>query len=440
MAFVPKPVAPARRALAGGIDAACLVVLSGIAFFMPLSLRGFALPMWGVLVVLLGYSVLPIAFLRRTFGLSVAGLEVVSVKTGHPLDLGNAMFRELIGRGFFPAAYLLTMVMGVIAMKFELGSTRTPTLVAGVMSFASGGVLTVAVVGHFIALSRPDGRSLADLMSGSVVVEAPALPMPTDLEEFDEEKARRAGVLRNVIIAEVVLALSVLGVPFVLTSKGSESPEEKIARMRLEGLQAKFDKYPDSEQLTDDLRAELEAQGRKAESDAVAQKHREVLSLKMASREQELRMKLELPGDRVEKREVAQQLISLLDAQERIEEARQAYVDWLGPTPTPAELAGFGHWLATNGKTEEAVTVLQQAIARDPLVAYGHTLLGVSLQRLGRKALAREELHLALLDDPKDEDAADALSAVEAEAGVLPPADLKLLEARVAAWKRDAGQ
>ena len=72
MAFVPKPVAPrvaspvastlrARSAQWHRVLHAAL-------------LRGFALPMWGVLVVLLGYSVLPIiAFLRRTFGLSVAG-------------------------------------------------------------------------------------------------------------------------------------------------------------------------------------------------------------------------------------------------------------------------------------------------------------------------------------------------------------------------------
>ena len=98
-------------------------------------------------------------------------------------------------------------------------------------------------------------------------------------------------------------------------------------------------------------------------------------------------MKLELPGDAGGKAARSRSSHSLRSTQERIEEVA-TYVDWLGPTLPPAGAGGFCRWLATNGKTEEAVTVLQQAIARDPLVT-GNTLPAMSLQRLGRKALAR---------------------------------------------------
>ena len=141
-------------------------------------------------------------------------------------------------------------------------------------------MLTVAVVG-FIALSRPDGRSLADLMSGSVVVGTGAADAdrPRGIRRGEGASGRCCATSSS---SPRVVALSVLGVPFVLTSKGSESPEEKIARMRLEAAGEVRQVTPRQRAATDDLRAEFGRAGRKAE-DAVAQKHREVLSLKMAS-------------------------------------------------------------------------------------------------------------------------------------------------------------
>lgn len=432
--FAPKPPPLQKRVIAGLIDAAFITVFSGISFVMPLMLKGIVLPMWGVLVVLVGYAVVPIAFFRRTIGLQIMGLEVVS-KTGHPLDLANTTFRELLGRGFFPFAYLFTMVMSLLAMRFSVGATVAPPLIAGVMTFACATGFTVAAMGHLVALGRPDQRTLADLISGSFVIEARVLPTPTDADELDEFKAQRLRVVRNVIIFEVLCALSVVALPYVLSSRGGESAFERGQRIKIDSLRAKFERDPASESLTMDLQSELRRAGREADVQEVWRKHVEALSLKEAKREEDLRAQLA----ETHSRDTAQALISLLEAQDRVDEAREVYLEWLGPTPKPSELAGFGHWLATNGKTEEAITVLTTAVEQNPLTPYGHTLLGVSLQRMGRLPRAREELELALLDDPEDEDARDALRVVAAEIGQLTPRDKKLLEQRYRSWAKDAG-
>lgn len=435
MNFVPKPAPISKRVTAGFIDAAFLSVLSGITFVAPLMLKGIVLPMWGVLAVLVGYSVVPIAAFKRTIGLHIMGLEVVS-KTGHSLDLANTAFRELLGRGFFPFAYLFTAVMSLVAMRFNVGASITPPALAGIMTCACSSAFAVAVVGHLIAPGRPDGRTLADLISGSFVVEGPALPRPTDPDELDELASHRARVIRNVIIVELVCAFSVIGLPYLLMSRGSETPAEKVQRLKIESLRAKFDANPRSESLAGDLQFELRNAGREQDAKAVWDQHREALSLDEVKREEELRAQLAERRDR----EVAQRLINLLEQQDRVDEAREVYLQWLGETPTPAELAGFGHWLATNGKTEEAVTVLTTATTQDPLVPFGHTLLGVSLQRMGRLPMAREELELALLDDPDDEDAADALREVTDKLGALTAADKAKLKKRYDAWAADAGR
>jgi uncharacterized RDD family membrane protein YckC len=435
MAFTPKPAPISKRVTAGFIDSAFLAVLSGITFVVPLMVKGIVLPMWGVLAVLLGYSVVPIAFFKRTLGLHIMGLEVVG-KTGHPLDLVNATFREMLGRGFFPFAYLVVTVASLVAMNYRVGTTIAPPTLVGVMTCASATALIVASMGHLVAFGRPDQRTLADLISGSFVVEGRALPLPTDPDELDELAANRRRVVRNVVIFELLCIVAVFASPYIVTTRFTETTAEKGARMRIDALRSKFNTNPESASLAANLQDELLRSGRGEEAKQVADKHREALSLKEARREETLRARLAEKRDR----EVAQELIALLEQQDRVDEAREAYLQWLGETPTPSELAGFGHWLATNGKTEEAITVLTTATTQDPLVPYGHTLLGVSLQRMGRAAMAREELELALLDDPDDEDAADALREVNEQLGALSAGDRAKLKRRFDAWARDAGR
>lgn len=434
MNFTPRPAPLPKRVAAGAIDAALIGLLCALSFAGPMLLRGVVLPMWGVLAVMVGYAVVPLAFLKRTVGMHLLGLELVS-RQGHAVDLGNLIFRELLGRGFFPAAWLLTILGGLIAANAGVGGTATPPGLAGVMTLACMAALAAAAVGHLVALGRPDQRTLADLLAGSFVVVGPALPEPTDADELAALRVHRSGVLARIAVFEVLLVGSVLALPWLLTSRGGERADQKVARLTRETLRQRFEQNPGSEALAAELQREYLRAGLQQEADAVAQKHRTAASLREADRELRLRAQFEAQRDRPH----AEALIRLLDEQDRVDEAVAVYREWLGPAPEPAALAGFGNYLATNQRTGEAIAVLQRAVSQDPLVAFGHTLLGICLQRQGRLVEAREHLHLALLDDPKDEDARDALATVEAQGGALPPQERLALQRRLADWRRDAG-
>ncbi|MDP1827578.1 MAG: RDD family protein [Archangium sp.] len=435
MAFVPRPAPLPKRVIAGLLDFAFILVLSGISFAVPLLTRGIVLPMWGVLAVMVGYAVVPLAFLKRTLGLHIMGLELVG-RDGHPVDLANVLFRELLGRGFFPAAWLFTIIASLVARYLGVGGSTAPPLLAGVMTVACAGAFCIAAIGHVIALGRPDQRTLADLVAKSFVVEGPSLPPPTDLEEFDEWKAQRTRLVVRIGVFEVALMSSVLLLPWLLTSSSGESPQMKVARLKLESLQAKFDADPGSESLAAELQREYWRLDREAEVQKVIEKHRKAQSLRQAGREQSLRQQLAERHDR----DTAEALIELLERQDRVDDAVDVYREWLGPTPQAPELAGFGNWLATNNRTELAVVELERATSMDPLVPLGHTLLGACLQRLGRLEEAREHLELALLDDPDDADADDTLRLVEGKIGRLPGREKLALQRRVDAWRRDAGR
>ena len=434
MNFTPRPAPLPKRVVAGLIDAVFIVVLSGVAFAVPLLTRGIVLPMWGVLAVMVGYAVVPLAFLKRTLGLHIMGLELVG-KQGHAIDLANLLFRELLGRGFFPAAWLFTIITSLIAFRFGVGGSATPPYLAGVMTVASAGALCIAAIGHVIALGRPDQRTLADLVAKSFVVEGPALPPPTDLEEFDEWKAHRARVVLRIVVFEVVLMSSVLALPWLLSSSSGESTKGRIARLKLEALESKFKADPGSESLAGELQREYVYAGREADAQQVFEQHRRARSLKEAGREQLLRDQLAKTNERG----TAEALIDLLERQDRVEDAAEVYRQWLGPSPRPSQLAGFGNWLATNNLTEEAIAELERATSLEPLVPLGQTLLGVSLQRVGRLEEAREHLELALLDDPTDEDAEEALRFVEGKVGRLSAKERAALQRRFEAWRNDAG-
>lgn len=434
MSVTLRPAPMSQRLLAGAVDTALIAVLCAATFLAPLLLRGVVLPMWGVLTVMLGYSVLPLAFFHRTLGMALFGLELAR-KDGHPVDLANVLFRELLGRGFFPAAYLLTLAASLVASFLRVGGTVAPPVLTGVLTLASAAAVSVALVGHLVALGRPDQRTLADLIAGSFVVRSPVRAPPTDADELADWKAHRAAVTRNVVLVQVGLAVSVLALPWLLTSKGGETSQQRIARLKLESLEKKFEASPASASLAGDLQREYWALGRNTDADQVEQRHLAALKTLQAGREAELRERFAARPDR----ENASALLELLDRQGRVDDAEVVYRQWLGDAPTASARAGFGNWLATNGKTEAAVVELERALAVDPLVPFGHTLLGVSLQRLGRLPEAREHLELALLDDPEDEDAREALTAVEQTIGALPGKEKLGLQRRLDAWRRDAG-
>ncbi len=424
-----------RRVLAGLIDGVAMVLLATLAFLVPVKVLGVALPMWGVLAVMVGWSVVPLAFLQQTAGMRALGLELAGAD-GHPVDLANVLFRELLGRGLFPAAYLLTLLGGSLAHVLGVMSFAVPKGLGLVVAVACVGAFIAALVGALIGLGRPDGRGLADLMTRSFVVVAPARPPLQDADDRAEAQARRKTVVRRIVVFEVVVAVGVLATPWLLTRRTGETSAARIERIKRQGLEQRFTAEPANEALAKELIEALERASAPERAREVLERHRKATAQREASREALLRDALAKdPGDE----RTAGLLLELLEDQGRLDEAITAYRAWLGPTPKPSRRAAFGHWLGVRSREVEAIAELRQALTEDPLVPMGHTMLGVVLERQHRLEEARAELTVALLLDPEDEDATDELEEVTQAVGPLSPAERKQLSALVASWTADAG-
>src|SRR5687767_10562113 len=168
-----------RRVMAGALDGVVLLALCAAYFLVPAALLGVTLPMWGVLAAIIGYSVIPLSVFKQTAGMALFGVELVG-KEGHPVALGDLLFRELIGRGWFPAAFLFNLVFAYVAMVLGYARFAMPAGLQAVFVLASGLALFVAVLGHFLVLGVKDRRSIADLMARSWVVPRQPRALPDD--------------------------------------------------------------------------------------------------------------------------------------------------------------------------------------------------------------------------------------------------------------------
>ena len=432
--MVKAPVS--KRVVAGVIDALAIFALSAFYFVAPMLLRGLVLPMWGVLLAMVGYGVVPLAFLKKTVGMKLMGIELAR-RDGHAVDLANVLVRELLGRGYFPAAFILTVLAGLVAQWLGVASFLMPTGVALSIFLTSGVALVLAGLGHLLVFNREDGRSLADLVARSYVVLAPARKLPDDPDELAAWRLEHRARVRNIAAFQVLLVALAFAVPWGLSARGGETTSQQVARLKRQALQAKFDADPANRPLAEELQDALLSAGREEEAKAVAQKHRAALLKRDAEREVELRQRLqETPGEE----HASSALIELLEGQNRIDEATAVYLAWLGPTPTPGRRGGFANWLASVGREPDAEAQLRLALAADPLLPMGQTMFGLVLKRLGKGREAEEALFLALLDDPEDEDARDGMEELQRELGPVSDIRRVALTAQFRAWTADAGR
>ncbi|MBL8951841.1 MAG: RDD family protein [Myxococcaceae bacterium] len=420
-----------RRVMAGALDGVVLVALCAAYFLLPVLTLGVVLPMWGVLAAIIGYSVVPLAVFKKTIGMKMFGIELVS-KSGHAVDLGNLLFRELLGRGWFPAAFLFNLVFAYVAMLMGAARFAMPAGMQALFTLASALALFVAVLGHFLVLGMKDRRSIADMMSGSWVVPQQPAPLPDDADELAERKAARARGVRNVVIAEVLILRLGLGAPWVLTRK-TESTDQRAARLLRQKLEREFKDRPDSESLAGQLIASYRIAGDLEAAQRVSDEHSAARQKANEQRlEGQLRALDQNPGD--EATLIA--VLGELEDRDRLPEAKERYGKFLSVHPEPEYRAGFAEWLVQNGLVDEGIAEFRALVKAEPGFEGGHKFLARALVRGGQLEEAQLEYHRELVLDPSDDDAREALEELDEELGPVPKAKLTALAKELQVMKK----
>lgn len=425
-----QPVAPLnRRFIAGAIDGLILGLLCLILFLFPLVTRGLVLPMWGVLAAVVGYAVVPLSAFRATLGMKLLGLELVT-KDGHGVSPGDVLFRELIGRGYFPLAYLLTLLLAGIATLLHLMSFVAPTGMTFFFAVVCVFAFLGSLLGTLLAANRSDKRSLADLIARSWVRPAQVQPAADDEDEKQQRRKDASARVRNVVIAELVLFGGALALPWVLTQR-TESRGEYANRLKRDHLEAQLKASPDDEGVvTELLRLNREAGEQERTQELMVRL--DALQVKKAKeREESLKRRIqEDPSDQ----QAMGTLLDLLEESGRNDEAVHVYSDFVDRNDDAELRAGYARWLMNHGFDDGALTELERAAQQNPSMEGVHALRGELLQKKGDTARAQEELYLAVLEDSGDDDSQALLDSL---APPLTAAKKKQLEKKFAAEAKE---
>lgn len=417
----PAPLPP--RIQAGALDAAIVLGLCVVYFVVPLLARGLVLPMWGVLAAVLGCLVVPLAAFKRTLGMRLFGLELVT-KDGHAVGAGDVLFRELIGRGFFPAAFLVTVVAGLIANALHLAAFAFPTGPGFLMFVASSAAVAAAILGHVFVMVRKDRRSLADLMARSHVRVAKPVVIPTDVDERADWEADRRKKRNRVVVFEVVLVIGALALPWLLTQR-TESTGTYAARLKRQQLEARLKANPDDEAAVNALSRAWSAEGRTEEAESMRQALIALQTKKAEERFVSLKARVAAAPD---DERVLVELLDVYEERGMMDEAKAAYRAFLAASKDPELRAGFGRWLWRRGFAEEGLAEVRAVQKENPTLEGLHALAGRILADTDRLEDAQVELVVAMLEDPEDDDTGEVLAAVNEKLGPLPVAKLKQLK------------
>lgn len=424
----PPPAPLSKRLAAGAFDFLAVWALVAASFLVPVFLRGLVLPMWGVLLVLLGYQVVPLSAFRQTLGMRLLGLELVT-REGHAVGAGEVLFRELIGRGFFPAAFLATIVLGLLANLLGVMAFVMPTGIGAIFFLVSAFTVALAVLGHFLLFNRADQRTLADLFAKSYVTPTRPRAPAIDAEEAAFERSLSRRRVRNVALFEVVCVGLVFFGPWLLTQR-SEGTGQRAARLKLRALEEKTKSAPEDLQVLRELYALQRDVGQHEEAAATAGKVEALLRRQEEAREAALRQRLESDPSN---RDALGALLEMLEDEGRRDDARAVYAKYVEDNPRPSLRAGYADWLSQRGWHDEALAQLKRALAEDPELGGGHTLLGELYEAADQREAAQREYYLASKLEPGDDDAADALARLDAELGPLPRQAQRELDERLKA-------
>lgn len=415
-----EPAALGPRIAAGAIDLFAVIVLTTVFFAIPLSVGGAVMPLLCAFAAVLGWVVVPVWLFQATVGMRLMKVELTKLD-GQPLDPAEVLFREMIGRGFLGVIYLSTLLVGVVGMLTGRLMFSMPVGPGLLLFFIAVVLVGVAGVGHFIALSRPDRRGLADLWSHSMVIPRRPTAEALDADDKLELEHRKARHLRNFIVFEVVLFFLVAGGPLLFpylyqAAIGPSDMGHLERKVKTQNLEAQFNADPMNDEVAYELELALAAEGKEEKAAAVRKKHQEVRAAANATVEQSLKERLKAnPKDE----EALSRLLEVYADAGRKEDAKGAYAAYVEADPTPDNKVGFGVWLYDHDFNEEAVKLLEaNAGAVDVPSAWAY--LGWAYQELGRKKDAQRALKRALEGDPEMDQVRFDLEALDEELGPIP--------------------
>lgn len=350
-----KSASVEKRVAAGAIDLFVLLVLIGLYFGAGLKLFGIGVPIWGVFAAIVGYSVVPLALFRSTVGMRLCGIELVN-RRGRNAPVTDLLFRELIGRGFFPIAYLTTLIFGFVFRYLGIMNFAMPKGVGYMMFHLSWMLLAGSVLGQFLVVTRPDRRSLADLLARTVVVpKMPPAPEPTDAEERADARREQGRRLRTLLIAEVAMVMMGIGVPWLMTRRTSGGSGAYAERLKRDKLAAQFDAQPFDQRLASDLSRAHLANGDEEKSAEVWKRYDAARAEGNKKREASIR---ESVAKDPKSQQAQNRLLKLLLEQDRTDDAKDAFGAWVEADGDPALRASFGIWLYRHGYNADSVAEL----------------------------------------------------------------------------------
>jgi uncharacterized RDD family membrane protein YckC len=422
-----EPTLPAaeigRRIGAGILDGVGLLVCCVLVISGTMRLLGGSLPLLSVFCVVLLWSVVPLWAFRATLGMWLCDLEVVR-KDGEEAEFFDLVLREMVGRGLFPAAYLATVLAGIVATWLGLTLFHMPMGLGLLLALGALFLLSLAAIGHLLVLLRADRIGLADLISGTRIVPKGAVPREDRSASLDADElaalgpGRRARSLPLVVAFEAGLLAVAVGIPYLasqgLPGSGADRAEARIERQQLDYAVRRFDANPTDATIAREAMRRLRQAGRGEEANEVWQRHQEARAETDRRREATLRARLEEEPTNFDA--LSRLVNDLLDG-DRVDEAKEVYSAFVEAEGSGPIRAGYGIWLYRYGYEAEAADVLAEAAdAHDAESARVRAYQGFALERVNRFEEAAVAFARALELDP---DLHEVKRALEALAPIL---------------------
>lgn len=417
-----RPAELSPRIAAGVIDALILVALGAFLSLLPLWFGALTLPMLGAFVAILAYSIVPLFVFGATIGMRLFGIELIAVNGGRP-DLFDIMFRDLFGRGLIGFAYFGFVLFAVFGMMTNSVAFFQPQGLGLVLFMLCGLASVLGMLGHLLVLTQKDRRGLHDMIGKTLVIERGSAPAVDHFDDLDEEEtamlARRRGKrIRNFVIFEIVAISVTIALPFVeLPAGDAQGTQERLA---MANAKIAFEKRPTDPSAARQYTGALRGAGKVEDADEIWDAHLAAIAMQEQLREAAIRKShTERPDDW----DTFESLLTLLEQQSRIDEAKAAFVAFAETNRADDGVrASYAVWLYQNEFTEEAITKLEAEIERDQASAGLHFYLGAALLDSGDKPGARAAFMKALEIDPELEDAQDQLDELGTEPAEAPPA------------------